>query len=276
MSAPLRPTLRARLLDRGGDRHPVHYDREAANEIAARAAAGEWDPLPLAGVLLRIDTTNGFPADVPTRSPRPGRRRREALLEARSGDTRGRVIALIGNLSRDLLPEQPPRVGGGPYHGARALQRLRVPARILTRCAPADRDACCRRSSGSARPFASSRARRPRPSRSRIAANSREMRIEALGDTWLPTDLPELPPLRWAHVAPLARHEFPAETIAALARRCRVSFDGQGLVRVPRGRTATLDTDYDPASCSGTCGRSSSPRRRPRSSAMCPHSVFAR
>jgi hypothetical protein len=60
-------TLRARLVERGGDRHPVHYDREAANEIAARAAAGEWDPLPLAGVLLRIDTTNGFTTDVPGR-----------------------------------------------------------------------------------------------------------------------------------------------------------------------------------------------------------------
>ena len=58
-------TLRARLLDRGAGRHPVHYDNEAANEIAARAAAGEWDPLPLAGVLLRIDTTSGFTADVP-------------------------------------------------------------------------------------------------------------------------------------------------------------------------------------------------------------------
>jgi hypothetical protein len=56
-------TLRARLLDRGADRHPVHYDGEVANEIAARAAAGEWDPLPLPGVLLRIDTTNGFDFD---------------------------------------------------------------------------------------------------------------------------------------------------------------------------------------------------------------------
>jgi hypothetical protein len=59
-------TLRARLLERAGDRHPVHYDHEAANEIAARATAGEWDPLPLAGILLRIDTTNGFSSDVPT------------------------------------------------------------------------------------------------------------------------------------------------------------------------------------------------------------------
>ncbi len=56
-------------------------------------------------------------------------------------DTRGRVIALIGNLSRDLIPGRPPTVGGGPFHGARALQRLRVPARIVARCAAADRDA---------------------------------------------------------------------------------------------------------------------------------------
>lgn len=59
-------TLRARLLDRGPNRHSVHYDGEVANEIADRAAAGEWDPLPLHGILLRIDTTEGFSADVPT------------------------------------------------------------------------------------------------------------------------------------------------------------------------------------------------------------------
>src|SRR5262249_27150639 len=52
---------------------------------------------------------------------------------------RGRVIALIGTLSCDLKPGLPPSVGGGPYHGARALHRLRVPARIVARCAGADR-----------------------------------------------------------------------------------------------------------------------------------------
>jgi hypothetical protein len=49
--------LRTRLLDRDTHRHPVHYDREAAEEIAARAAAGEWPPLELDGSLLHIDTT---------------------------------------------------------------------------------------------------------------------------------------------------------------------------------------------------------------------------
>jgi predicted kinase len=50
-------TLRERLLVRDTHRHPVHYDREAADEIAQRAADGEWPPLPLGGRLIEIDTT---------------------------------------------------------------------------------------------------------------------------------------------------------------------------------------------------------------------------
>jgi hypothetical protein len=49
--------LRTRMLERGSHRHPVHYDGDAADEVAARAAAGEWDPLRLPGRLVRIDTT---------------------------------------------------------------------------------------------------------------------------------------------------------------------------------------------------------------------------
>ena len=53
------PVLRTRLLDRG-ERHPVHYDQEAADEIMERANMGEWDPLPLDGSLVRLDTTDEF------------------------------------------------------------------------------------------------------------------------------------------------------------------------------------------------------------------------
>jgi predicted kinase len=49
-------TLRTRLRERA-PRHPVHYDRAAADEVAERAAGGEWAPLPLAGRLIEIDTT---------------------------------------------------------------------------------------------------------------------------------------------------------------------------------------------------------------------------
>jgi predicted kinase len=49
--------LRERLLARDADRHRVHYDREAADEVAERAAEREWRPLPLDGELVHVDTT---------------------------------------------------------------------------------------------------------------------------------------------------------------------------------------------------------------------------
>ncbi|MDX6487083.1 MAG: hypothetical protein QOF43_2236 [Gaiellaceae bacterium] len=50
-------TLRRRMLTRDTHRHPVHYDRQAAGEVSARAAGGEWPPLPIGGRLIEIDTT---------------------------------------------------------------------------------------------------------------------------------------------------------------------------------------------------------------------------
>src|SRR5438105_5711324 len=50
-------TLRERMVQRDTHRHRVHYDREAAGEIAERAAAGEWTPLQIGGRLIEIDTT---------------------------------------------------------------------------------------------------------------------------------------------------------------------------------------------------------------------------
>ena len=50
--------LRARMLDRAAGRHPVHWDGEAADEVAGRAAADEWQPLPLDGDLLEVNTTS--------------------------------------------------------------------------------------------------------------------------------------------------------------------------------------------------------------------------
>ena len=49
--------LRSRLLERDPHRHPVHWDGQAADEIAARAAGGEWGALDLPGRLVAVDTT---------------------------------------------------------------------------------------------------------------------------------------------------------------------------------------------------------------------------
>lgn len=154
------------------------------------------------------------------------------------------MIGLLGNLSQDVLPGRPPRVGGGPYHGARALQRLRVPARIVARCATADRDRLLPPLVRLGTPV------RYVPGLCTAAfgisyhGDVRTMSVEALGDTWQPGDVPELRS-RWIHIAPLSRSEWPAATVKALARRYHVSFDGQGLVRAPRTGPLELDDDFD-------------------------------
>ena len=156
------------------------------------------------------------------------------------------MIALIGNLSRDLLPGRPPQVGGGPFHGARALQRLRVPARIVARCAVDDREA-----------LLPPLVRLGTPVRYVPGESTATFSFSYDGDRAHDADrgarrhlAPGRPArrcrrARWVHVAPLARGEFPLETLAALARRRRVSFDGQGLVRAPEVGPLRLDDDFD-------------------------------
>ncbi|MGH3001708.1 MAG: carbohydrate kinase family protein [Gaiellaceae bacterium] len=157
------------------------------------------------------------------------------------------MITLIGNLARDIVSGQPPRVGGGPYHGARGLQRLRVPARIVARCATSDRDELLPPVVRLGSPVRYVNGRSTATFAFSYVGDRREMRVEALGDQWLPEDIPSLPSARWVHVAPLTRGEFPEPTLAALARRCRVSYDGQGLVRAPQLGPLQLDSNFDPA-----------------------------
>lgn len=154
------------------------------------------------------------------------------------------MIGLLGNLSHDLVPGAPPLPGGGALHGARALQRLRVPARVVARCAVGDREALLPPLVRLGTPV------RFVPGESTAAfsftydGDRRTMSIESLGDTWRPLDVPELR-ARWVHVAPLARGEWPLETLARLAHRYRVSLDGQGLVRRAHVGPLVLDDDFD-------------------------------
>jgi sugar/nucleoside kinase (ribokinase family) len=156
------------------------------------------------------------------------------------------VIALLGNLACDLFPDGVPRAGGGAYHGGRALQRLRVPARIVTRCAPAYRDALLPPLVRMGTPVRWMPGESTATFEFEFHGEERRMQVIELGDVWRPPELTVLPSTRWVHVAPLFRGEFPVETIAALARRRRVSFDAQGLVRAPELGPLRLDADYDP------------------------------
>jgi sugar/nucleoside kinase (ribokinase family) len=73
------------------------------------------------------------------------------------------------------------------------------------------------------------------------------MSIEAIADPWTPAEtVAAVGDARWVHVGPLTRADFPAETLAALARGRRILLDGQGLVRAAQTGPLVLDTGYDP------------------------------
>ena len=158
------------------------------------------------------------------------------------------MIALLGNLSRDLFPDREPRAGGGPFHAARALRRIDVRAQLYARCAVEDREALVLPVARLGTPVQYVPGESTATFRIAYEGQHRSMHVDAIGDTWLPDDVPALSPgTRWVHVAPLLRSDFPAETLARVAHGRHLSLDGQGLVRVPRLGELQLDDDYDPA-----------------------------
>jgi sugar/nucleoside kinase (ribokinase family) len=157
------------------------------------------------------------------------------------------VIAVLGNLSRDFLADGEPRVGGAPFHTARALAHLQVPARIFARCAVEDRAELLPPVVALGTPVVFVPGTSTASFEIAYEGDERVMTVRAMGDVWSADGLPALPDeADWVHVAPLARSDFPAETLAALARGRRLSLDGQGLVRRPGVGLLELDGDFDP------------------------------
>ena len=155
------------------------------------------------------------------------------------------MIAFLGNLSRDLIAGEP-RVGGGPFHAARAARRLGEKVTIVGRCAARDRDELL----GAMAAFDAAATVVPGDSTAGFeisyAGDIRSMGVLELGDVWRPAELPTLPvETRWVHLAPLTRGDFPAETVERLAAGFEVSFDGQGLVRPRRTGVLVLDDAFD-------------------------------
>jgi sugar/nucleoside kinase (ribokinase family) len=157
-----------------------------------------------------------------------------------------RLLAVVGNLSRDRVEGGPPRVGGPPFHAARALRVLGRPALVSAKCAEDDRRLLVRPLIRLGLPVLWRAGPTTAAFSIHYEGDRREMTVGAIGPEWAPADLRGLEGADWVHVGALARTDFPAATLAALARGRRVSFDGQGLVRPPRTGALELDGDYDP------------------------------
>jgi sugar/nucleoside kinase (ribokinase family) len=80
-------------------------------------------------------------------------------------------------------------------------------------------------------------------------AETRTTTVTSVGDPWTPADAARLAgDVRWVHVAPLLRGDFPSDALAAFARASRrVSLDAQGLVRARRRGPLVQNGDFDPA-----------------------------
>jgi sugar/nucleoside kinase (ribokinase family) len=162
-------------------------------------------------------------------------------------------LTVIASVAVDRIDNTPPTPGGCPSFIAPILQSSQLNTKIVTKVANADHTL-----------FADLLSR---PDVTVLEANTtcafdlnyatatqntssdRELIVEAIGDPWTPDDIMFANPLtQWVHLAPLLRSDFPIATLAALRERGhKISYDAQGLVRVPQLGPLYHDADFDPA-----------------------------
>ena len=159
-------------------------------------------------------------------------------------------MGVVGLVSLDRVDGGLPRLGGAPFYAAQALRVLGHPARIVTKLSPEDSG---RGLHALGIPTVVGAAGRTISFRiENDSDGNRRLELEEAGDPWTTEDAEgwvarELAGADWVHAGALSRADFPAETVAILARGRTLSFDGQGLVRSSSPGPVELDGAYDPA-----------------------------
>jgi len=151
-------------------------------------------------------------------------------------------LAVIGHLSRDVIAGGPPRIGGPPWHAARALRALGAEARIVAKCGEAEAVDYGRALESLGLPFdLAVGARTTSFSFTYDEHGTRTMSVDAVGDPWREEEL-RLDGVEWLLIGPVLRGEIEA---SAVARGRHVLLDGHGLVRRPETGPLQLDGDFD-------------------------------
>jgi sugar/nucleoside kinase (ribokinase family) len=145
------------------------------------------------------------------------------------------AIAVLGNLTRDVVAGADPRPGGGVFYAARALAQLGADARVAAACAAEDRDMLLPPLEAFGLPVTWFGSSATTAYSFHYEGDRRIMRQDAVGDAWSPAQsLEAAGDAAWVNVCALVRSEFPPETLAALAADGRrLLVDAQGLVRRP-------------------------------------------
>ena len=157
-----------------------------------------------------------------------------------------RGVAVVGNLTRDTIGDAPPRVGGAPFHAARALRLLGGRSWVVARCAPADRRALVPPLAALGVPHEWRPGDTTAAFRIEYDGDDRVMTIEDPGSPWTREDALAVPRVEWVQVGGLTRQDFPPDVLALLARDRRLALDGQALVRPAQPGPLELDTSFDP------------------------------
>ncbi len=144
-------------------------------------------------------------------------------------------LAVIGHLSRDVVAGGVPRIGGGPWHAARALAALGVDAVVVAACGAEDESAFRAELERIGVPFELHAGERTTAfSFSYDENGARTMTVDAIAEPFAPEVDAD-----WVQVAPLLRGDV------AIPRAPHVLLDGQGLVRRPALGPLQLDADFD-------------------------------
>jgi sugar/nucleoside kinase (ribokinase family) len=144
-------------------------------------------------------------------------------------------LAVIGHLSRDVVAGAKPRIGGGPWHAARALAALGADAVIVAACGTEDEDAFRAALAETGVPFElHAHGRTTAFSFSYDAEGTRTMTVDAISEPFAPEVNAD-----WVQVASLVRGDV------VLPPAPHVLLDGQGLVRRPVLGRLELDAAFD-------------------------------
>jgi sugar/nucleoside kinase (ribokinase family) len=143
-------------------------------------------------------------------------------------------LAVIGNLSRDVVAGAAPRPGGGVFWSTRALARIGAHAVVSAACSAEDRPLLLPPLEAFGLPVTWHESTETTAYSFHYEGDRRIMWQDAVGDPWTPQQaVAAVADAHWVNVCALTRTDFPPETLAALADGRQLLVDLQGLVRTP-------------------------------------------